>query len=46
MTTPIVAGLGVAAVAYSGRAAILAFEAWKKAPRACVVSTTAGSSPR
>ena len=32
MTTPIVAGLGVAAVAYSGRAAILAFEAWKKAP--------------
>lgn len=32
MTTPIVAGMGVAAVAMTGRAAILAFEAWKKAP--------------
>ena len=32
MTTPIVAGMGVAAVAMTGRAAILAFEAWKTAP--------------
>ncbi len=32
MTTPIVAGFGVAAVAMTGRMAILAFEAWKTAP--------------
>ena len=32
MTTPIVAGVGVAAMAMTGRAAILAFEAWKTAP--------------
>lgn len=32
MATPIVAGVGVAALAMTGRAAILAFEAWKRAP--------------
>lgn len=32
MATPIVAGVGVAALAMTGRAAILAFEAWKTAP--------------
>jgi len=32
MATPIVAGVGVAVLAYSGRAAILAYEAWKTAP--------------
>ena len=31
-TGPLVAGVGVAALAMTGRAAILAFEAWKAAP--------------
>lgn len=32
MTTPIIAGASVAALALTGRAAILSFEAWRKAP--------------
>ena len=32
MTTPIIAGAGVAALALTGRAAILSFEAWRRAP--------------
>mmetsp|Transcript_10802 Transcript_10802/g.32426 ORF Transcript_10802/g.32426 Transcript_10802/m.32426 type:complete len:111 (-) Transcript_10802:305-637(-) len=32
MTTPLVAGLGVAAAAYAGRAALLAFQSFKASP--------------
>ena len=32
MATPLVAGMGIAALAMTGRAAILTLEAWKTAP--------------
>ena len=45
MTTPIIAGASVAALALTGRAAILSFEAWRKAPPRVRKSYDGGFEP-
>jgi len=46
MTTPIVAGFSIAAAALTARQAILAYEAWKRAPPAMRAFYQGGFEPQ